>query len=343
MRSIGLGATLYFPATREDLAAIARGGVPGLRSAVVCLEDAVAEREVGLALGRVRALLATLRAGAPPAVRLYVRPRTPAMLATLARLPGIDAIEGFVLPKANADNLVRWLAALPRSEHRLMPTVEGVEAFDRDALARLRDALAPHAERVTAVRIGGNDVLGLLGTRRSRVRTAYEGPLGRVIADVAGTFLPVGLDVAAPVFEHYGVPDVLAREVELDLEHGLLTKTAIHPSQVAVVHAACRPGAGELADARAILAPGAPAVFGRRDGLCEPATHRGWAERTIERARVHGVRPDEAEAPQRVVSAPAGESGAPGAGTGTVTGASATSSASSVSSVSPPVASPRSR
>ena len=346
MRSIDLGATLYFPATRDDLESIARGGVPGLRSAVVCLEDAVADRDVGLALGRVRALLAALRGGAP-AVRLYVRPRTPAMLAGVARLPGIGRIEGFVLPKTNAANLASWLAALPRTGHRLMPTIEGVEAFDRDALARLRDALAPHAERVTAVRIGGNDVLGLLGARRSRVRTAYDGPLANVVRDVAGAFLPAGFDVSAPVFEHYGAPDVLVREVQIDLEHGLLTKTAIHPSQVPLIHAAYRPGADEFDDARRILAPDAPAVFGRRDSLCEPATHRGWAERVIERHRVHGAAgPDASDAPD----GPA----APGTGPArptraqrpvptAVTGASATPSASSASKVSPPVASPRSR
>src|SRR3546814_4955668 len=55
-----------------------------------------------------------------------------------------------------------------QSEHRIMPTIEGEEAFDRSALARLCDQLQPYSERVSAVRIGGNDILALLGIRRSR-------------------------------------------------------------------------------------------------------------------------------------------------------------------------------
>lgn len=291
MSGVELGATLYFPATRPDLETIARGGIPGLRSAVICLEDAVAERDRGAALGNLVRLLLSLRLRAPR-LRLYARPRDPLMLRDIARMAGVDALEGFVLPKARAGNLDAWLAALPSGAHRMMPTIECAEAFDAGALRRLRDALLPHRERVTAVRVGGNDILGLLGTRRSRVRTAWEGPLANVLRDVAGTFLPAGFDVAAPVFEHYGEPDTLAREVELDLEHGLLTKTAIHPSQIDPIHAAYRPSREELTEARAILAPDASAVFGRGGSLCEPATHRGWALRTLERARVHGVEPE---------------------------------------------------
>ncbi len=334
--AVGLGATLYFPATRADLARIARGHIEGLRSAVVCLEDAVAPADRGLALIRLERLLLELRA-APPAIRLYVRPHDPGMLSRIARMAGIDAVEGFVLPKANAGNLRTWLGALPPGEHRLMPTIEGIEAFDAQELRRLRDALLPHRERVTAVRIGGNDVLGLLGVRRSRVRTAWEGPLANVLRDVAGTFLPAGFELAAPVFEHYGAPEVLAREVEIDLEHGLCTKTAIHPSQLAIVHAAYRPDPDELDDARAILAVDAPAVFGRRQSLCEPATHRGWARRTLQRADAYGV-PSEAAAPETV----RGGSAAQRSASASPVACSDTPRDSKVSSVSPPVGSPRS-
>ena len=42
--SPNLGATLYMPATREDIAdAVLHGKIPGLRSLVICLEDAVSE------------------------------------------------------------------------------------------------------------------------------------------------------------------------------------------------------------------------------------------------------------------------------------------------------------
>lgn len=46
-----LGATLYMPATREDIAdAVLHGKIPGLRSLVICTEDAVSEADIPIAL-----------------------------------------------------------------------------------------------------------------------------------------------------------------------------------------------------------------------------------------------------------------------------------------------------
>ena len=48
----------------------------------------------------------------------------------------------------------------------------------------------------------------------------------------------------------------------------------------------------ELTEARAILAGDSPAVFAVGASMCEPATHRRWAEATIRRAECFGLRPD---------------------------------------------------
>ena len=46
-----LGATLYMPATRTDIAdAILNNKISGLRSLVICLEDAVSEIDIPTAL-----------------------------------------------------------------------------------------------------------------------------------------------------------------------------------------------------------------------------------------------------------------------------------------------------
>ena len=53
-----LGATLYMPATREDIAdAVLHGKIPGLRSLVICLEDAVSEADIPVALKNLEHLL----------------------------------------------------------------------------------------------------------------------------------------------------------------------------------------------------------------------------------------------------------------------------------------------
>ncbi|WP_380784828.1 HpcH/HpaI aldolase/citrate lyase family protein [Sphingomonas sp. R86521] len=289
MNAIGLGASLYVPAVNAAAARLSYGESSNLRSIVVCLEDSIRADEVGVAMARLQRLLEGFIVR-EPAISVYVRPRDVEMLTRICALPGVERIEGFVLPKVTTSTLPVWLSAVMHDDHRIMPTIEGEEAFDRPSLARLCDQLRPYVDRVAAVRIGGNDILGLLGIRRSRARSAYEGPLGNVIRDVAATFIPNGFCVAAPVFEHYSELDVLRQEVEQDIEHGLLTKSAIHPTQVEVIQEVYRPSAIELIEARRILDVSTAAVFGSNGSMCEPATHARWARSVIDRAGIHGVR-----------------------------------------------------
>ena len=63
----------------------------------------------------------------------------------------------------------------------------------------------------------------------------------------------------------------------------------VPPARVAGFHAARAVTASGLADAARLLVPDAPAVFGRGGRLCDPATHRRWAERILRRAELYGV------------------------------------------------------
>jgi citrate lyase beta subunit len=290
--AISLGATLYLPATRPDLGEVASGiRYPQLRSAAVCLEDSVSGRDVPRAMANVARLLEEHR-GPPGRPRLFIRPRDPAMLSRLLRLPGIEAVDGFVIPKATADSLPQYLRELEGDGHLLMPTLETREAFYSADILRLRDQLLGIQGRVLAIRIGGNDLLQTIGARRSSVRTLYEGPLGPVVAGLVAAFAPFGFALSSPVFEHFQCEAVLREEVERDIEHGLLTKTAIHPRQVSAIQGVYAVEPAELAEARAILAGDSPAVFALGESMCEPATHRRWAEATIRRAECFGLRRD---------------------------------------------------
>jgi citrate lyase beta subunit len=91
------------------------------------------------------------------------------------------------------------------------------------------------------------------------------------------------------VFERFGDPALLRDEVLRDVEHGLVTKSAIHPDQVAVIQAALAVPVHQADEARRILAPDGPAVFAHHGVMCEPATHRGWAERLLGRAEIFGI------------------------------------------------------
>jgi citrate lyase beta subunit len=288
--AIALGATLYLPGTREHLAQIALGQrYPKLRSAVICLEDSIRPDEVRPALRNVAQLLEALADDSPRPL-LFIRPRDPAMLRALLAMSGIERVDGFVIPKATAESLPDYLACAIQDRHRLMPTLETREVFDPLEVRRLRDQLLAIQARILAVRIGGNDLLQTLGARRSTVRTLYEGPLAGTVAGLVAAFAPHGFFLSAPVFEHFAGEALLREEVELDVEHGLLTKTVIHPGQIGIVEAAYAVGQDELAEARAILAPDSPAVFALRGSMCEPATHRRWAMTIVRRAEIFGVK-----------------------------------------------------
>jgi len=294
MDALELGATLYVPAVRHDLFDTVIGRRhPQLRSSVVCLEDSIRSEEAPLALTNLASLLRRLdEFGDQKRPPVFVRPRDEHMLSHILTLPGIAAVKGFVIPKATADSLPAYLRSLASDEHLLMPTLETREVFDPAELRRLRDQLLSIAHRVLAIRIGGNDLLHNIGTRRSLVRTAYQGPLGGTIAVLVTAFAPFGFSLSAPVFEHFDNPELLRDEVEHDIEHGLLTKTAIHPAQIDTIQKAYRVGAVELAEARAIMSGDRGGVFAIGGSMCEPATHRRWAALTIQRAGLYGVKPE---------------------------------------------------
>jgi citrate lyase beta subunit len=292
MNALELGATLYVPAIRQDLFDIVTGRRHAdLRSLVLCLEDSIRPAEVPMAMTRLAQLLIRLgQQEEAPRPALFIRPRDETMLERILGLPGVAAVHGFVSPKVTADNLPSYLRSLASDQHVLMPTLETREVFDQAELRRLRDQLLSVEHRILAIRIGGNDLLHNIGARRSAVRTAYQGPLGATIATLVTTFAPFGFRLSAPVFEHFDRPDLLREEVEYDIDHGLLTKTAIHPAQVAIIQDAYRVQPEEVAAARSILSADRGGVFALGGSMCEPATHSRWAETVMLRAGLYGVR-----------------------------------------------------
>lgn len=297
-----LGATLYMPATRADILKIVFGHkIEGLRSLVVCLEDSVSDTDIEQALSNLQELLQSIeQVGGRPekAPLLFVRPRNAQMAAELNEWPLIGHVDGFVAPKLNLASLPAWEEAMTRSDLLLMPTLETADVFDPRAMAELRDALmGPLRDRIIALRIGGNDLMGCLGLRRSPGTSLYSSPMGFVIPMLCGIMGAAGFALTAPVFERMDNFQVLEEELSLDMAHGLVGKTAIHPSQIELIHNALRVSLEDLNSARLILQEEAAAVFKHGGAMCEPATHRSWAKKIMERAEWHGVRTESLSAP----------------------------------------------
>ena len=172
----------------------------------------------------------------------------------------------------------------------VMPTIESEVAFYRDRLDQLRIAFTHVPNLILSLRIGGNDLFKLLGMKRPPSLTIYETPLRTTINDLIVTFRPAGYELSAPVFDYLYDDETLIREVQMDLAYGLMTKTAIHPRQIPVIEKLYQVSQHDLNLAEAMINEQAPAVFQMSGQMCEPSTHRAWAQRLIARAQRYGVR-----------------------------------------------------
>jgi citrate lyase beta subunit len=282
---------LYVPADRLDLEAIVSGEkFSHVQSVALCLEDAVRASERRRLASGLRDLVAGLDSGRQihgdgGRVHVFLRPADEEILSILLDLPGIEQINGFILPKATPERIDRW-AKLTDRRFSLLPILEAHEALNPWGRHELAEACLAHRQLIPRVRIGANDLFSLLGgLRRPRGKTVYETPVGRVIDELIETFAPRGFKLCGPVFDRLDDFDTLARECADDVQRGLFAKTALTPRQVNIIAESYYPTLEETEEAMQILHPDAPAVFRLGGSMQEPACHRAWAEGIMRRAR----------------------------------------------------------
>lgn len=102
MLSTALGATLYSPATRRQLADdVVKLAGRGVVSMVLCLEDSIDDSEVEWAEENLVRQLADLDGRGTELPLLFVRVREPDQIPDLVRRlgPAAQILSGFVLPK----------------------------------------------------------------------------------------------------------------------------------------------------------------------------------------------------------------------------------------------------
>ncbi|MFC4603763.1 HpcH/HpaI aldolase/citrate lyase family protein [Rhodococcus kronopolitis] len=215
-----LGATLYIPATRADLAAtIARRACEGVCSMVLDLEDAVADDEVEQAMANAVAALDELAGTLAANMLLFVRVRTADGIGAIAASlrGGVDALTGFVLPKFTRETGAGFLDEVAAASARLgkhlyaMPVLESPELVHRQSrdteLHAIGELLAAHRDRILAVRIGATDMCSTFGIRRDRDLTIYD---VRVVVDVIADVVNYlgrsdgsGFVITGPVWEYF--------------------------------------------------------------------------------------------------------------------------------------------
>lgn len=225
-----LGATLYIPADRADLAAtVTRRAAEGICSMVLDLEDAIDEHASTAALANVVATLDTLATRDPLRAMIFVRVRTRDCIDRIAAGlgAGADVLRGFVIPKfeaATGEHFLTQTAAAATAIGRplyCMPVLESPQIVYResrlDELRAISDILARHRDSVLAVRIGATDLCGMFGIRRDRDHTIYDvHVVGAVIADIVNQLARTdgtGYVVTAPVWEYFADHERLFRSL----------------------------------------------------------------------------------------------------------------------------------
>lgn len=223
--SATLGASLYSPSTRENLAQdVVKNAKKGLTSLIICLEDSIADADVAKGEANIRRELPKI--GELPASErpsLFIRIRNPEHLHKVANdnYENLDVLTGFVMPKFNGLNnggeyvdVIRNINSRLESDGRkrlyFMPVLESPELVYRESrdafLTATRSALDGVRDSILAVRVGATDMSSAYGLRRSRDLTIYDvHVISSAIADVANVFArhESGYQVTGAVWEHF--------------------------------------------------------------------------------------------------------------------------------------------
>lgn len=224
---------LYVPGNRADR--FGKAFASGADMVIVDLEDAVPPAEKAVAREAVVDWLAAPRPS-NPVIQIRINDDEPLDLAALATVTASFEVR---VPKVESlDNLDRVAEALPgRHLTALLETARGVE----NALA-----LAAHPA-VTRLAVGESDLASDLGTNEpvamdyARVRVLYA-------ARAAGLDAPM-----LSAFPSIRNLDGLRSDTERGRDLGWVGRTAIHPSQLAVITDVFRPSAEAVAWAHEVL------------------------------------------------------------------------------------------
>ncbi|MFW9332688.1 citrate lyase subunit beta [Paenibacillus polymyxa] len=230
-----IGAALYMPATRSEVAEeIKNGKHEGLTTVILDLEDAIGDQQVEQAeeslAQQLLLLLSYVRTGMMSEQQLpllFVRVRSVEQLERLLNSLGetLALLTGFVLPKFSSDNGRAYFALIAEYNRTMhtgagdasrtpvlygLPILESSKIIYRETrwkeLLAIKEILDEVQEYVLNVRIGATDFSSLYGLRRSPDITIYEIAVIRdCIADIINLFGRVDSDyvVSGPVWEYF--------------------------------------------------------------------------------------------------------------------------------------------
>lgn len=226
-----LGATLYMPATRKDVAEmLIQKKYKDLCCMVLCLEDSIgdayveeAEKQIVIELKKLSLALNANRISSDDLPLIFIRVRNPEQMTFLGNELGQDLqlITGFVYPKFSAKNAEVYLAAQVSLAARngislySMPVLESEEILNKqtrtDELFKLKAVMDIYKDSILNIRIGATDLCGLYGIRRSPDMTIYDiKVISDLIIDIVNLFGRT-FCISGAVWEYFETPSRINR------------------------------------------------------------------------------------------------------------------------------------
>jgi len=251
---------LYIPGNSPSL--LQHAPIFGSDSVLLDLEDAVALSEKDAARKLVRHMIETLDFG-----RILVTVRvngadTPFFERDLEEI--IPACPGAIrLPKCGAPENVRAadakISALEERHGIASGSVRLHAMIETAAGVVNANAIAGASPRLSAITIGGQDLIADMGAKKSREGWEIFSARGQIVIAAKSR----GLDVYDTVWTDVNDNEGLFEETKRIVAMGFTGKAAIHPMQVPVIHSAFTPEPREIDFAGRVIRAAEEA---RRDG-----------------------------------------------------------------------------
>lgn len=281
---------LFVPGDRPDR--FAKAAASGADAVILDLEDAVAVENRPQARAAIAVWLAEGVRGVPTWVRIN-SVQSNAALADLAVVAPAKP-DGIVLPKArNGDDVTQvdhWLQAFEAAEGFEQGSIRLIPMITETAHAMLSlSTFLRSPSRVTGMTWGAEDLATELGAASNREESG-EYAMPYQLASAGCLYTAAAAGVAAIDTVDTEIKNLAAVEARARASRraGYSAKLAIHPAQIAALHAAFTPSEAEIKHAERVLAAFAAAPASGAlmlDGKLIDRPHVLQAERVLAAAR----------------------------------------------------------
>ncbi|WP_053955502.1 HpcH/HpaI aldolase/citrate lyase family protein [Inediibacterium massiliense] len=315
--SYALGATLYMPAVKENIAKDVLSFKYPITSMVICLEDAIGDLAVEKAEKKVVKEFQIIDEGVKsgqihikdiPFIFLRIRNKEQMVRLAYELKEYSSYLMGFVFPKFSVENGIDYFKSLKEICNEFgkkiygMPILETKEIIYKekriDTLLKIRDILIENKEWVLNIRVGGTDFSSIFGIRRSPKVSIYDiSMISDCLSDILNFFIREEGEfvVSGPVWEYFSDNhiDGFIHEILLDQENGFVGKTIIHPNHLKVAQSLYVVSHEEYMDALSIVKNynGNVGVLKSeyKNKMNEIKPHLNWAKKILIKSKIYGV------------------------------------------------------